>query len=93
MWFGTVCLFIHFLDGPQGGKKIDRLDGAHAPELTNKVQRLESSGGGPAGPGDAPKEELKERLEKLINAAPCMLFMKGTPQEPRCGKDAHAHTS
>ncbi|KAL0179041.1 hypothetical protein M9458_024483, partial [Cirrhinus mrigala] len=55
---------------------IDRLDGAHAPELTNKVQRL--------GAGDVPKEDLNERLKRLINAAPCMLFMKGSPQEPRC---------
>ncbi|XP_053368119.1 glutaredoxin 3 [Clarias gariepinus] len=77
----SVPTFLFF----KGGEKIDRLDGAHAPELTNKVQRLASSGGGPAGHGDAPKEELNERLKKLINAAPCMLFMKGTPQEPRCG--------
>uniref|UniRef100_A0A8B9K2W1 Glutaredoxin 3 n=1 Tax=Astyanax mexicanus TaxID=7994 RepID=A0A8B9K2W1_ASTMX len=54
-------------------------------DLTNKVQRLASSGGGPAGVGDVPKEELNKRLKKLINAAPCMLFMKGSPQEPRCG--------
>lgn len=86
-------MFIYsFLDWPQGGEKIDRLDGAHAPELTNKVQRLASSGGGPSGPGDTPKEELNERLKKLINAASCMLFMKGTPQEPRCGKDTHTHS-
>lgn len=30
-------------------------------------------------------EELNRRLAKLINAAPVMLFMKGTPAEPRCG--------
>ncbi|KAI4895198.1 hypothetical protein NFI96_023811, partial [Prochilodus magdalenae] len=77
----SVPTFLFF----KGGEKIDRLDGAHAPELTNKVQRLASGGGGPAGVGDVPKEELNERLKKLINAAPCMLFMKGSPQEPRCG--------
>ncbi|XP_076855549.1 glutaredoxin 3 [Brachyhypopomus gauderio] len=77
----SVPTFLFF----KGGEKIDRLDGAHAPELTNKVQRLASSGGGPAAVGDVPKEELNERLKKLINAAPCMLFMKGSPQEPRCG--------
>uniref|UniRef100_A0A8C2FX62 Thioredoxin domain-containing protein n=1 Tax=Cyprinus carpio TaxID=7962 RepID=A0A8C2FX62_CYPCA len=69
----------------KGGEKIDRLDGAHAPELTNKVQRLGSGGGGAARAGDVPKEDLNERLKRLINAAPCMLFMKGSPQEPRCG--------
>ncbi|KAJ8404853.1 hypothetical protein AAFF_G00332400 [Aldrovandia affinis] len=66
-------------------EKIDRLDGAHAPELTNKVQRLASSVAVSAGGADPPKEDLNERLKKLINAAPCMLFMKGSPQEPRCG--------
>ena len=33
-------------------------------------------------------QDLKERLKGLITAAPCMLFMKGTPQEPRCGREA-----
>lgn len=28
---------------------------------------------------------FEERLEKLINAAPIMIFMKGTPSQPRCG--------
>nr|XP_055032624.1 glutaredoxin 3 [Misgurnus anguillicaudatus] len=77
----SVPTFLFF----KGSEKIDRLDGAHAPELTNKVQRLGSGGGGAAGVGDVPKEDLNERLKKLINAAPCMVFIKGTPQEPRCG--------
>lgn len=86
-------LFIYlFTVNPQGGEKIDRLDGAHAPELTNKVQRLGSSGGGAVGVGDVPKEDLNERLKRLISAAPCMLFMKGSPQEPRCGKHTRIHT-
>ncbi|MBN3299013.1 GLRX3 protein, partial [Amia calva] len=70
---------------PQNCERIDRLDGAHAPELTKKVQRLASSTAVPAGSGAPAKEGLNERLKKLINAAPCMLFMKGSPQEPRCG--------
>ncbi|RXM35427.1 Glutaredoxin 3 [Acipenser ruthenus] len=60
------------------------VDGAHAPELTKKVQR-HSSAAVPMGMGVAAKEDLNERLKKLVNAAPCMLFMKGSPQEPRCG--------
>ena len=31
-------------------------------------------------------QDLNMRLKKLINAADVMLFMKGTPAEPRCGK-------
>ncbi|XP_030629707.1 glutaredoxin 3 [Chanos chanos] len=76
----SVPTFLFF----KNGEKIDRLDGAHAPELTKKVQKL-SSGGAMPGSGDIPKEDLNERLKRLINAAPCMLFMKGSPQEPRCG--------
>lgn len=30
-------------------------------------------------------EGLEERLKKLINLAPCMLFMKGSRETPRCG--------
>ncbi|CDO93348.1 unnamed protein product [Kluyveromyces dobzhanskii CBS 2104] len=31
------------------------------------------------------REQLGERLKKLTHAAPVMLFMKGTPSEPKCG--------
>ncbi|EPS43833.1 hypothetical protein H072_2158 [Dactylellina haptotyla CBS 200.50] len=34
---------------------------------------------------DLEEESLNERLTKLVNAAPVMLFMKGTPAEPQCG--------
>ena len=34
-------------------------------------------------------QDLDTRLKKLTHSAQCMLFMKGTPQEPRCGKMAH----
>ncbi|KAK2844971.1 hypothetical protein Q5P01_011630 [Channa striata] len=66
------------------GEKVDRLDGAHAPELTQKVQRLAVTGS-PGGAAESGTSDLNQRLKKLINAAPCMLFMKGSPQEPRCG--------
>ncbi|KAE8590276.1 hypothetical protein XENTR_v10018003 [Xenopus tropicalis] len=77
----SVPTFLFF----KNSQKIDRLDGAHAPELTKRVQRHASSTSFPATPNSAPKEDLNGRLKKLINAAPCMLFMKGSPQEPRCG--------
>jgi glutaredoxin-related protein len=32
-----------------------------------------------------PKEPLEDRLKRLVNQAPVMLFMKGNPSEPRCG--------
>lgn len=75
----SVPTFVFF----KGGQKVDRLDGAHAPELTKKVQGLAVSAG--SGGADGGATDLNQRLKKLINAAPCMLFMKGSPQEPRCG--------
>lgn len=36
-------------------------------------------------PEEETEEELNERLTQLTAAAPVMLFMKGTPSEPKCG--------
>ncbi|XP_068807489.1 glutaredoxin-3 isoform X2 [Struthio camelus] len=77
----SVPTFLFF----KNSQKVDRLDGAHAPELTKKVQRHASGSSISAGSNDVAKEDLAVRLKKLINAAPCMLFMKGSPKEPRCG--------
>uniref|UniRef100_A0A8D3B1P8 Thioredoxin domain-containing protein n=3 Tax=Scophthalmus maximus TaxID=52904 RepID=A0A8D3B1P8_SCOMX len=68
----------------KAGEKVDVLDGAHAPELTKKVQRLAVSGS-QAGAAEGSAADPNQRLKKLINASPCMLFMKGSSQEPRCG--------
>lgn len=38
-----------------------------------------------SGPAASPPD-LNTRLKQLINSAKCMLFMKGTPDAPRCGK-------
>ncbi|PWZ40216.1 Monothiol glutaredoxin-S11 [Zea mays] len=35
--------------------------------------------------GVIPKESLEDRLKSLVSSAPVMLFMKGTPDAPRCG--------
>lgn len=76
----SVPTFLFFI----GKEQVDRLDGAYAPELTRKVDRL-AAGGGPGGSAKSAAVDLDQRLKKLINAAPCMLFMKGSSQEPRCG--------
>ncbi|XP_037308835.1 glutaredoxin 3 [Pungitius pungitius] len=76
----SVPTFIFF----KAGEKVDRIDGAHAPELTKKVLRL-AVAGGPVAAAESSAADLNQRLKKLINAAPCMLFMKGSSQEPRCG--------
>lgn len=68
-------------------KEIDRLAGANAPELTKKVQHHSNTFVPPLSSGDqsSDKEDINDRLKRLINSSPLMLFMKGTPEQPRCG--------
>lgn len=72
----------------KGKEVVDRVNGAHVPEVTKKTAQ-HSSLVSPALPAivkqDPPKPPLELRLRQLINAAPVMLFMKGTPEQPRCG--------
>ncbi|GFO42028.1 glutaredoxin-3 [Plakobranchus ocellatus] len=68
----------------KAGKQIDRLDGANAAELTAKVTKHSNKLIGEFTQSSA-KQDLNERLKKLINSAPVMLFMKGNPETPRCG--------
>lgn len=48
----------------------DKGDAATAPEMSSTQGQ---------------REELNQRLEELVKAAPVMLFMKGTPSTPQCG--------
>lgn len=72
---------------------IKELSGAYPKDLANAVQQAV---GGPALPetpaisGTATPqaeepEDIENHLRKLVSAAPVMLFMKGTPAEPKCG--------
>ncbi|XP_018312694.1 glutaredoxin-3 isoform X2 [Mycetomoellerius zeteki] len=63
---------------------ISRVDGVNVSALTEKIKHHLNK--------DAPlldttkaKESFEDRLKKLVNQAPCMLFMKGNPANPRCG--------
>lgn len=53
-----------------------RVQGANAAELTKTVSSLRSA--------SVPAESLNDRLKALINQAPIMLFMKGTPEGAQC---------
>lgn len=44
-----------------------------------------ATNGDTAAAEEEPKEDLNTRLTSLTNAAPVMLFMKGTPSAPQCG--------
>eukprot|EP00041_Stephanoeca_diplocostata_P008245 m.119475 g.119475 ORF g.119475 m.119475 type:complete len:328 (-) comp17239_c0_seq1:250-1233(-) len=73
------------------GKLVDRVDGANAPLLTKMVGDLAASAPRPTQVSSSGtsatsnKTDINDRLKELINAAPVMLFMKGTPAEPKCG--------
>ncbi|CCD27043.1 monothiol glutaredoxin GRX3 NDAI_0J01510 [Naumovozyma dairenensis CBS 421] len=71
--------FINILD--QSIKQItstsnDSKKEGHAPDHDDAEEEEEE---------EETEEELNERLAKLVNAAPVMLFMKGNPSEPKCG--------
>lgn len=64
----------------KNGVEVERVNGANVPELKKKLDQQLAK---PTEP--APLEDLNTRLKKLINKAPVMMFMKGHPDEPRCG--------
>ncbi|EDQ87187.1 uncharacterized protein MONBRDRAFT_38141 [Monosiga brevicollis MX1] len=70
-------------------KVVDRVNGANAPELSAKVQKHQAVVAQVPKLAEVavedPKLSLNDKLHKLINAAPMMLFMKGTADEPQCG--------
>ncbi|KAL0398600.1 UNVERIFIED_CONTAM: Monothiol glutaredoxin-S17 [Sesamum radiatum] len=68
------------------GKAVDTLEGADPSSLANKELAKENGASPrpirlPSGTGD----ELKKRLQQLVNSHPIMLFMKGSPESPKCG--------
>lgn len=72
----------------RGDKVVDQLEGVNIPVLNEKITKYakESTAPSAAAPaGGEGKEPLKDRLTKLVNFAPVMLFMKGSPDAPQCG--------
>lgn len=67
---------------------VDHLEGANVPELTKKIKfqlsKLYFPSTDSTNKGQT-QEDLNSRLSRLINSAPCMLFMKGSTEQPRCG--------
>ncbi|XP_068230193.1 glutaredoxin-3 [Palaemon carinicauda] len=69
----------------RGGQVVDRVDGANAADLTSKVKVQAAKTSLVSTAPAVPAEDLNTRLKRLINSAKCMLFMKGSPDAPRCG--------
>lgn len=55
---------------------------AAGPAVLEKVQELARQNGSSAAESAT---ALNKRLEQLVNSHPVILFMKGNPEEPRCG--------
>lgn len=84
----TVPTFA-FLDAK--GEILSSFSGADAPKLASTVSKLASKAKGAslsssasASASSSSAEKLNARLKQLINAAPVMLFMKGSPADPYC---------
>ncbi|KAG1240633.1 hypothetical protein G6F68_017469 [Rhizopus microsporus] len=54
----------------------------HAKGILNKFAAAPTAS---AGTEVKPVKDLNSRLKALIHSAPVMIFIKGTPQQPRCG--------
>ncbi|XP_024945075.1 glutaredoxin-3 isoform X2 [Cephus cinctus] len=69
----------------RNSKVLDRVDGANPSVLAQKLKHQLTAKDSVPIDIPKPKENIEIRLKRLINQAPCMLFMKGNPATPRCG--------
>jgi Grx4 family monothiol glutaredoxin len=79
---------MHGFCAMQGTQVADRVEGADAAALSTKVAALTSTS--KAAPAAAPaatrqQPDLQQRIKALLDSHPVMLFMKGSPEAPRCG--------
>lgn len=68
----------------QSGKEGTAAETTGANGTSASVETSNAADSTPEDP-EKKKEELFKRLGDLVKAAPVMLFMKGTPSEPKCG--------
>lgn len=88
----AVPLFLWIKDGVV----VDRMQGANAPDLAKKVAKWAEEAAIGKDVSDGIKKEAVSvtaaapeaetgKLRELVNSHKVMLFMKGSPEEPRCG--------
>lgn len=65
-------------------KALGKVEGADPAKLSKSVKYHATASIAPTVQANT-AQNLEERLKQLINARPVMLFMKGSPTEPRCG--------
>ncbi|KAK0183072.1 hypothetical protein PV327_001144 [Microctonus hyperodae] len=64
---------------------LDRVDGVNPGILVEKIKQYISPKNSTSIETTKSEANLEDRLKQLINQAPCMLFMKGDRETPRCG--------
>jgi len=75
----------------KNGAAVDTVEGFNPAELGKKISKYSEANDRLAKPPEAStapvaeKPDLNTRLTALVNTAPVMLFMKGTPDAPQCG--------
>ncbi|KIK25582.1 hypothetical protein PISMIDRAFT_677228 [Pisolithus microcarpus 441] len=74
----------------RGHALLDKVVGADAPKLTNAIAKhvsgVSSLSTPPSPPGrEESKEQLEERIRQIMKKSKVVLFMKGSPDDPRCG--------
>ncbi|XP_032675296.1 glutaredoxin-3 [Odontomachus brunneus] len=69
----------------RNSRVVDRINGFDPTKLNERVTHHLNNKDLSFSDITKPKEPLEDRLKKLINQASCMLFMKGNPEQPRCG--------
>jgi hypothetical protein len=62
----------------RGGDIVEKVEGFDPALFITKASNLVTDG----------KKSLNTRLKELVSKEPVMLFMKGTPNAPRCGFSA-----
>jgi len=80
----SVPAFVFFPLNNQNASKLTFtvLEGANPPELVKRTKALADAV--PAQPAGG-HTDLNTRLKNLISKAPVMIFIKGTPEQPKCG--------
>lgn len=75
----------------QGHELLGRINSADAVGVTKLVEKhlkppgLQPNSTGLAQQTEETQEELEARLRGIMNQSPVVLFMKGSPDSPRCG--------
>ncbi|TKR60438.1 hypothetical protein L596_027685 [Steinernema carpocapsae] len=69
----------------KSGSEVGRVNGFNPAELREVITKQTFASGTAQATKSTTKENLNERLKRLINKSRMTLFMKGNPQQPRCG--------